>query len=262
MSFETIRFEIEKGVAWVTLNRPKCLNAINDQMLKELSSVLIEVDKNNKIRCLVLAGEGRSFCSGQDLNDRNAPGDERIDLGETVGKGYNPFLRHFYNLEVPTIAAVNGFAAGAGANIALACDIVIAAEDAKFIQVYSNIGLMPDAGGSFILPRLVGMAKAKELTFSARSVKATEAVEMNMIARSVTAEDLINVVREMAEGLAVKPTYGLANTKKALHASYSNNLDAQLDLERDLVQKCGFSDDYVEGVSAFLEKRIPNFKGC
>ncbi len=261
MSFETIFFEISDGVAWVKLNRPDRLNAINDKMLKELSAVLDVVDDNKEIRCLVLTGEGRAFCPGQDLNDRNVSGGQRPDLGETVGKGYNPFLQRFYNLRVPTIAAVNGVAAGAGANIALACDIVIAADTAKFIQVYSNIGLIPDAGGSFILPRLVGMARAKELTFSARPVMADEAVAMNMIARSVPAEDLITIVKEMAEGFALKPTFGLENIKKALHASFSNDLDSQLDLERDLMQKCGFSDDYLEGVTAFLEKRKPNFKG-
>tara|TARA_R110002096_G_scaffold433579_2_gene652570 strand:- start:29538 stop:30299 length:762 start_codon:yes stop_codon:yes gene_type:complete len=252
---------MSKGVAWVKLNRPERLNAINDQMLQELTAVLETVDEDKKIRCLVLTGEGRAFCPGQDLNDRNVSGGQRPDLGETVGKGYNPFLRRFYNLRVPTIAAVNGVAAGAGANIALACDIVIAADVAKFIQVYSNIGLIPDAGGSFILPRLVGMARAKELTFSARPVKAEEAVAINMISRSVPADDLMNVVREMAEGYAEKPTFGLENIKKALHASFSNDLDTQLDMERDLMQKCGFSDDYSEGVSAFLEKRKPIFKG-
>ncbi|GHF10965.1 2-(1,2-epoxy-1,2-dihydrophenyl)acetyl-CoA isomerase [Kordiimonas sediminis] len=261
MTYETILFRVENGVAWVSLNRPDRLNAINDQMLKELTSVLDETESNDAIRCLVLTGEGRAFCPGQDLNDRNVSGGERPDLGETVGNGYNPFLRRFYNLSVPTIAAVNGVAAGAGANIALACDIVIAADTAKFIQVYSNIGLIPDAGGSFILPRLIGMAKAKELTFTARPVKADEAESMGMIARCVAADDLIATVKEMAEGFAVKPTFGLANTKKALHASYSNDLDTQLDMERDLMQKCGFSDDYSEGVSAFLEKRTPVFKG-
>lgn len=261
MSFETILFEITNGVAWVTLDRPDRLNAITDKMLKELTAALDEVESNDDIRCLVLTGEGRAFCPGQDLNDRSVAPGERVDLGETVGNGYNPFLRKFYNLSVPTIAAVNGVAAGAGANIALACDIVIAADVAKFIQVYSNIGLIPDAGGSFILPRLVGMAKAKELTFTARPVKADEAEAMGMIARTVPADDLMDVVREMAEGLALKPTMGLANTKKALHASYSNDLDTQLDMERDLMQKCGFSDDYAEGVAAFLEKRKPEFKG-
>ena len=261
MSFETIRYENTAGVAWVTLNRPDRLNAITTKMLAELTEVLKTVETSDEIRCMVLTGEGRAFCPGQDLNDRQVKPGERVDLGETVENGYNPFMRRLYNLPVPTIAAVNGVAAGAGANIALACDIVIAADVAKFVQVYSNLGLVPDAGGSFILPRLIGMARAKELTFTARPVMADEAVDIGMIARSVPAADLVAIVREMAEGFAVKPTMGMANTKRALQASFSNDLDTQLDMERDLMQKCGFSDDYAEGVAAFLGKRPPVFKG-
>lgn len=262
MAFETIKFTVENGVAWITLNRPERLNAINVQMFTDLNAALDTVEADDSIRALVLTGEGRAFCPGQDLNDRNMSDDAGPpDLGETVGGNYNPFLRRFYNLAVPTIAAVNGTAAGAGANIALACDIVIAADVAKFIQVYSNIGLIPDAGGSFILPRLVGMAKAKALTFNATPVTGVEAVEMGMIYKAVPLDDLMDVVREMAEGLAQKPTMGLALTKKALHASLGNDLDAQLDLECDYMQKCGWSDDYREGVKAFMEKRKPQFKG-
>lgn len=261
MSYEAIKFTVSQGVAWVTLNRPERLNAITDQMLSELMHVLDCIESEDEIRCMVLTGEGRAFCPGQDLNDRQAKDGERPDLGQTVENGYNPLMRKLYNLTVPTIAAVNGVAAGAGANIALACDMVIASEAAKFIQVYANIGLIPDAGGSFILPRLVGLAKAKELTFTARPVMAEEAVEMGMIARAVPADTLLSAVTELAEGFAIKPTFGLANTKKVLNASYSNDLDSQLDMERDMMQKCGFSDDYAEGVAAFLQKRKPEFTG-
>lgn len=260
MAFETIKFVVENGVAWITLNRPERLNAINTQMFADLNAALDTVEADDDIRCLVLTGEGRAFCPGQDLNDRNMS-EGKPDLGATVGTNYNPFMRRLYNLAVPTIAAVNGTAAGAGANIALACDLVIAADVAKFIQVYSNIGLIPDASGTFILPRLVGMAKAKALTFNATPVMATEAVEMGMIFKAVPLDDLMDVVREQAETLAGKPTMGLALTKKALHASLGNSLDEQLDLEQDYMQKCGWSDDYSEGVKAFLEKRKPVFKG-
>ncbi|MFC3050277.1 enoyl-CoA hydratase-related protein [Kordiimonas pumila] len=262
MAFETIRFEKRNGVAWVTLNRPEQLNAITDKMLQELNAALDTVDTDAEIRCLVLTGEGRGFCPGQDLNDRAvSPGGGRTDLGETVGKGYNPLMKRIYNLAVPTIAAVNGVAAGAGANIALSCDLVLAAENAKFVQVYSNIGLIPDAGGTYILPRLVGLAKAKELTFTARPVLAEEAVSIGMIYKSVPLEMLIEEVTALAEGLAQKPTMGLEYTKKAFHASLSNTLDEQLEVERDYMQRCGFSDDYAEGVAAFLGKRKPVFKG-
>ncbi len=262
MAFETIRFDIENGVAWVTLNRPDQLNAITDLMLKELNAALDTVEADVNVRCMVLTGEGRGFCPGQDLNDRSvSPGDGPRDLGETVGKGYNPLMKRLYNLEVPTIAAVNGVAAGAGANLALCCDMVLAADHAKFVQVYSNIGLIPDAGGTYILPRLIGMAKAKALTFTARPVLAPEAVEMGMIYKALPADELMAEVCTLAEGLAMKPTMGLAYTKKAFHATYANTLDEQLEVERVYMQKCGFSDDYAEGVAAFLEKRKPVFKG-
>jgi len=262
MSLKTIEFKVENGVGWATLNRPEKINSINSVMLKELNTVLNRVEGDEGIRCLVLTGEGRGFCAGQDLNDRNvSAGAERVDLGKTVEEGYNPFMRRLYSLEVPTIAAVNGTAAGAGANIALACDIVVANKDAKFVQVYSNIGLIPDASGTFMLPRLIGMARAKALAFTAQPVLGSEAQDMGMIWKALPLDELIPFVTEMAENFAIKPTIGLAYTKKALHASFSNDLDTQLDLERDYMQKCGFSHDYQEGVKAFLEKRKAEFKG-
>ncbi len=262
MSFETIKFKVENGVGWATLNRPDKLNSINTKMLEELDSVLDKVKAEEEIRCLVLTGAGRGFCAGQDLNDRNVSSDaERPDLGKTVGEGYNPFLKRLYGLEVPTIAAVNGTAAGAGANIALACDIVVANEAAKFVQVYSNIGLIPDASGTFMLPRLIGMARAKALTFTAQPVLGSEAQDMGMIWKAIPLEELVAFVTDMAETFAQKPTVSMAYTKKAFHVSFSNDLDAQLEVERDFMQKCGYSHDYQEGVKAFLEKRKPKFKG-
>jgi len=263
MTFETIKFDVKNGVAWLTLNRPDQLNAITDTMMKELNGALDKVDADDAVRCLVLTGEGRGFCPGQDLNDRAAsPSNGRIDLGETVGKGYNPLMKRLYGLEVPTVAAVNGVAAGAGANLALSCDLVLAADHAKFIQVYSNIGLIPDAGGTYILPRLIGMAKAKELVLTARPVMADEAVFMGMIFKAVPADGLMDEVTVLAEGLAQKPTLGLVHSRLAFLQSYSNTLDEQLELERVYMQRCGFSDDYAEGVAAFLDKRKPVFKGC
>ncbi len=262
MQFETIKFDLKDGVAWVTLNRPEKLNAINDAMLRELNAALDMVEGDDQIRCMVLTGAGRAFCPGQDLGDRAvSPGGDKPDLGKTVGQGYNPFLRRLYTLGVPTIAAVNGVAAGAGANFALACDMALAADTAKFIQVYSNIGLIPDASGTFMLPRLIGLAKAMALVYTARPVMAAEAEGMGMIYKAVAADDLMGEVGALATMLANKPTVGLVSSRKALHASFSNDLDSQLDLERDLMQACGWTDDYSEGVSAFLEKRKPGFKG-
>ena len=260
--FNTILFQVENGVAIITLNRPDRMNAINTQMFEDLNAALDTCERDDTIRCLVLTGSGRGFCAGQDLHDRKVnKSAERPDLGKTVGENYNPFLMRLYNLSMPTLAAVNGTAAGAGANFALACDMVIAAESAKFIQVYSNIGLIPDSGGTFILPRLVGLARAKEMCMSARPIKADEAVSIGMIARMVGDDMLLETVMKIAMDMAQKPTLGLALTKQAFHQSFSNDLEAQLECERQMMQKAGFSDDYKEGVSAFLEKRKPVFKG-
>lgn len=262
MSYETILYEVKAGVAWVTLNRPDKLNAVTAQMIGELIAAFDAAEADKDVRVLLLTGAGRAFCPGQDLNDRVSSNDgSRPDLGQTVENNWNPLMRKLYNLSLPTVAAVNGVAAGAGANLALACDIVIAHEAAKFVQVYANLGLVPDAGGSFILPKLVGLAKAKELCLTARPVMAAEAEAMGMIAHAKASDDFMPFVEELVARMATQPTFGLTQTKRILNASYANDLDAQLDLERDTIQKCGFSDDYAEGVKAFMEKRKPEFKG-
>jgi 2-(1,2-epoxy-1,2-dihydrophenyl)acetyl-CoA isomerase len=262
MSYETILFEVEDGVATLTLNRPDVFNAVTAQMLTEIKDALNIVEKDDTIRALLLTGAGKGFCSGQDLNDRNvSPGADRPDLGWTLRDGYNPVVTQLYELEVPTICAVNGTAAGAGANLALACDMVIASEKAKFIQLFSNIGLIPDSAGTWILPRLVGLAQAKALAMTARPVMADEAVSMGMIYKASPADSFLGEAKELAASLAKRPTLGFALTKKAFHASFQNNLTEQLDLERKLQRVGGFSDDYLEGVTAFKEKRAPNYKG-
>ncbi|WP_374764209.1 enoyl-CoA hydratase-related protein [Yunchengibacter salinarum] len=262
MSHETLLVDEADGVVTVTLNRPDKLNAVTSRMLEDLAAVLDRVEREDSLRCLVITGAGKGFCAGQDLNDRmSGEGDSRPDLGKTVGEGYNPVLTRLYHLPVPTIAAVNGTAAGAGANMALACDLVYAAESAKFVQVYANLGLVPDAGGTFILPRLVGMARAKEMAFTARPVRADEALSIGMIAGVEPDGALMQEVSALARKMAKSPTMGFALTKDAFHKSFSNSLEDQLALERDYMQKAGFSDDYAEGVKAFLEKRKPVFKG-
>ncbi|NVJ69795.1 MAG: 2-(1,2-epoxy-1,2-dihydrophenyl)acetyl-CoA isomerase [Alphaproteobacteria bacterium] len=262
MDYSAITFVVENGVAHLSLNRPDKLNSVTAVMLKELCHALDVVEKQEDIRALLITGAGRGFCAGQDLNERAVGADgERPDLGATVRDGYAPMITRLYNLPVPTVAAVNGIAAGAGANIALACDIVVAAEGAKFVQVFSNIGLIPDTGGTFILPRLIGMAQAKALAMLALPVKAAEAVEMGMIWKAVPDDALAAEAKELAETLAQRPTLGLALTKKAFHVSHKSSLQEQLGLEAEMMRQAGYSEDYAEGVSAFLEKRTPNYKG-
>lgn len=261
MAGETVLVEIEGGVATVTLNRPDKLNAFNEQMHAELRSALDRIEGDSTVRAVLITGSGSGFCAGQDLGDRNLAGDEAPDLGATLDSNYNPLIRRLRNLPLPVICAVNGVAAGAGANLALACDIVIAARSARFIQAFCKLGLVPDTGGTFMLPRLAGEARAKGMAMLGEAIGAEHALDFGLIWRVVQDDALQDEAGKLAAHLATQPTRGLAMIKQAIHAAEHNTLDAQLDLERDLQREAGRTADYKEGVRAFLEKRKPAFSG-
>lgn len=263
MSYSTILLARDGAVATVTLNRPDKLNSFTTQMHAELKDALRQVAAADAgVRCLLITGAGRGFCAGQDLSDRAvAPGDDTPDLGESLEKRYNPLIRSIAALEMPVLCAVNGVAAGAGANLALACDIVLAARSASFIQAFCKIGLVPDSGGTYMLPRLVGPARAMGLAMLGDKLSAEQAQAWGLIWRCVDDAALAEEARTLAAHLAAQPTKGLAYIKRAIRASSANTLDAQLDLERDLQRLAGRTADYREGVVAFLEKRQPTFEG-
>ncbi|HYW91370.1 MAG TPA: 2-(1,2-epoxy-1,2-dihydrophenyl)acetyl-CoA isomerase PaaG [Gammaproteobacteria bacterium] len=262
MAYEHIELDISAGVARLTLNRPGNLNSFNGQMHEELREALGRVDRDEAARCLLLTGAGRGFCAGQDLSDPGVqPGDQAPDLGESIERNYNPLIRGIKALQQPVVCAVNGVAAGAGANLALACDIVLAARSASFIQAFCRIGLVPDSGGTWHLPRLVGHARATALAMLGEKVSAEQAERWGMIWKCVDDDALASEATRLARHLASQPTRGLALIKQALQASWNNPLEAQLDLERDLQRIAGRTHDYREGVAAFVEKREPRFRG-
>ena len=257
MSYETITFE-PGAVARITLNRPDRLNSFTVQMHEELRDALANL---GEARVVVLTGAGRGFCAGQDLNDRAVAPGEAVDLGETVQACWNPLIRTLTSLPQPVIARINGVAAGAGANIAMACDIVMAAKSAKFIQSFSAIGLIPDSGGTWVLPRLVGQARALGLALTGEPLPAEKAAEWGMIWKAVDDEQLDTEVDAVAEKLASLPPLGLAAIKEMIRTSWQYSLDEELERQAGAMRRLGFTEDYREGVAAFLEKRQPKFTG-
>ena len=258
MTYETIAFAADGPIARITLNRPDRLNSFTVKMHDELRDAL---ESLGEARVVVLTGAGRGFCAGQDLNDRAVAPGEAVDLGETVTKCWNPLIRTLTSLPQPVIAQVNGVAAGAGANVALACDIVVAAKSAKFIQSFSAIGLIPDSGGTWVLPRLLGQARALGLALTGEPLPAEQAAEWGLIWKAVEAEALASEVDAIANKLASLPPLGLAAIKDMIRSSWQHSLDEELELQAGTMRRLGFTKDYREGVAAFLEKRPPKFTG-
>ncbi len=254
-----IKTEIKSNYAIIFLNRPDVLNSFNREMALELQAKLDEYENDKNIRAILITGEGRAFCAGQDLAEAIANDAPSID--KIVREHYNPIVKKIRNIEKPILCAVNGVAAGAGANIALACDIVIASDKASFIQSFSNIGLIPDSGGTFFLPRLVGLQRATAMMFLADKISAAQALEFGMIYKVVEADQLMLEAEKLTAHLASMPTKGFGLTKRALNKSFTNDLNAQLDLEEELQAAAANTYDNKEGINAFLEKRKAQFKG-
>jgi len=263
MSAEEILCELDQGVLCLTLNRPQRLNAFTDSMHMQLRAALERAENEAQVRAVLLTGNGRGFCAGQDLaaRDPRSGNPAGFDLGHTVQQYYNPLVRQLRRLPKPIVCAVNGVAAGAGANIALACDIVLAARSARFIQAFAKIGLVPDSGGTWSLSHLVGEARAKALALTAHPLDADTAAQWGLIWRAVDDDALQTEALALARQFASGPTLGLGLAKQAIQAAATNDMDTQLDLERDLQRQAGQSADYAEGVAAFLEKREPQFIG-
>jgi 2-(1,2-epoxy-1,2-dihydrophenyl)acetyl-CoA isomerase len=255
-----LNFTIEAGVATLTLNRPDVFNSVNKPLALALQQHLRDCQQNPEVRAVLLTGTGKAFCAGQDLAEITGP--DSPEVAEIVEKHYNPIVQLIRELEKPVVAAVNGVAAGAGANLALACDIVVAKESASFIQAFSKIGLIPDSGGTYFLPRLIGLQRASALMFTGDKVSAQEAVQMGMIYKVFSDESFETEVAALVSKLAAMPTKGLAYTKQLLNVTFGNDLTQQLRAEADYQLRAGHTTDYKEGVSAFLEKRKPTFTGA
>ncbi len=260
MTFDTIQYNIQDAIARITLSRPDRMNSFTQQMHEELRSAIVSVLADGA-RVLVITGAGRGFCAGQDLNDRAVTPGQAVDLGESMEKNYAPLVKSLRALPIPVIAAVNGVAAGAGCNFALAADLVIATESASFLQPFCKLGLIPDTGGSYFLPRLVGTQRAMGLALLGDKISASRAAQLGLIWECVPDAEFAARINAVAAQLASGPTLGYARTKLAIYASPNNTLDAQLALEGQLMRECGFSEDYREGVAAFKEKRAAVFTG-
>jgi 2-(1,2-epoxy-1,2-dihydrophenyl)acetyl-CoA isomerase len=261
MPYQTILFEFRDNIARLTLNRPDKLNSFTEAMHLDIREALNQV-KENRPRVLLITGAGRAFCAGQDLADRQTkPGENLVDLGDSIEKYYAPLVRTLRSLPLPVVAAVNGVAAGAGVSLALACDLVIATKSASFILSFAKLGLIPDTGGTFFLPRLVGTARALGLALLGERLSAEQAAAWGLIWRCVEDEVFEDAIEELVINLALAPTKGLAYTKAAINSSIGLLLDKQLDLERDYMRELGRSNDFREGVTAFLEKRAAKFTG-
>lgn len=260
---DSILLAISEGAARITLNRPTKLNSFNVEMHESLAAAFDTIDARDDVRVVLLTGAGRGFCAGQDLGDRavSADNDARPDLGASVERYYAPLVRRIRALPLPVVCAVNGVAAGAGANLALACDLVVATHSAKFIESFSKLGLIPDTGGTYFLARRVGMARAMGLAMLGEPLTAATAADWGLIWKCVDDAEFTTTIDTLVAHLATAPTRGLARTKQLLYASGLHDLDTALDLERDSMRELGHSDDYAEGVAAFMEKRAPQFRG-
>jgi 2-(1,2-epoxy-1,2-dihydrophenyl)acetyl-CoA isomerase len=260
--YQTILLEKNNGVAKLTLNRPDKLNSFNVQMHTELQTALDDIATDGETRALLLTGAGRGFCAGQDLGDRAVSSDQAApDLGLSVEKFYNPLIRRITNLKMPVICALNGVAAGAGASLVMACDIVIAARSSSFILSFAKVGLVPDSGSSWHFARAIGLPRAKAMAMLGNKVKAEQAEQWGLIYQVVDDESLMTEANQMVEHLAKQPTEALANIKELVHTSFDYGLNDQLERERKAMQHLGRSHDYREGVASFMEKREPQFKG-